>query len=135
MEASFAWPSLDFPSHPLWLRATFSAIAIALPAFGIGVLNRKDHEIETDEGLRLSAGCMTFSVAFGAWVWWYSGAERGTDRLFRLLLRMRLACGDDLRSTSSHSCSPSGTAPPCLGIARTSCRRDVRYSRKSNKAL
>jgi hypothetical protein len=135
MEASFAWPSLDFPSHPLWLRATFSAIAIALPAFGFGVLNRKDHEIETDEGLRLSAGCMTFSVAFGAWVWWYSGAERGTDRLLGLRFRMRLTCGGDSRFASPHSCSSSGVVLPCLGTARAPSRRNARYSRKSKKTL
>jgi tellurite resistance protein TerC len=35
----------------------FIAIVIALPAFDLGVLNRKGHEIGIGESLWLSAGC------------------------------------------------------------------------------
>lgn len=91
MEASFAWLSLGFLGHPLWLWAMFIAIVIALLAFDLGVLNRKDHEIGIGESLWLSAGYMTIAVAFGAWVWWYLGAERGMEYYTGFLIEKSLA--------------------------------------------
>lgn len=53
----------------------FLAIVIALMAFDLGVLNKKNHEISVKESLYLSAFYITVALLFGLGVWWYRGAD------------------------------------------------------------
>ena len=57
----------------------FVGIVIALLAFDLGVLHKDDHEIGVQESLLLSAGYISVALLFGAWVWWYLGAQSGMD--------------------------------------------------------
>ena len=41
----------------------------------LGVLHRKQREIEVRESLLLSAFYIALGLAFGGWVWWQLGAE------------------------------------------------------------
>jgi tellurite resistance protein TerC len=91
MELIQSWMSADVLGHAVWLWAMFIAIVIALLAFDLGVLNRKDHEIEVRESLWLSAGYIAVALAFGAWVWWYMGAERGMEYYTGFLIEKSLA--------------------------------------------
>jgi TerC family integral membrane protein len=50
-----------------------------LLAFDLGVLHKDDHEIGVRESLLLSAGYISVALLFGAWVWWYLGAQSGMD--------------------------------------------------------
>lgn len=68
-----------FLTQPAWLWLSFLAIVIALLAFDLGVLHRHDREIGVRESLWLSAGYVSVALAFGAWVWWHLGAERGLE--------------------------------------------------------
>ena len=53
----------------------FFILVIALLAFDLGVLNRKDHEISVRESLWLSAFYIAVAVVFGLGVWWWRGGE------------------------------------------------------------
>ena len=69
----------DFMGKPVWVWLTFVGIVIALLAFDLGVLHKNDAEIGIRESLLLSAGYISVALLFGAWVWWYLGAQSGMD--------------------------------------------------------
>ena len=71
--------SADFLGKPAWLWLSFVGIVVALLAFDLGVLHKDDHEIGVRESLLLSAGYISVALLFGAWVWWYLGAQSGMD--------------------------------------------------------
>ena len=76
---------------PLWLWLAFIGIVVALLAFDLGVLNRKEHQISVRESLLLSAGYIGVGIAFGAWVWHYLGAASGMEYLTGFLIEKTLA--------------------------------------------
>lgn len=45
----------EFLGKPNWIWLAFIAAVVALLAFDLGVVNRKDHEIGTRKSLKLSA--------------------------------------------------------------------------------
>ena len=69
----------DFLGKPAWVWLTFVGIVIALLAFDLGVLHKDDKEIGVRESLLLSAGYISVALLFGAWVWWFLGAQSGMD--------------------------------------------------------
>ncbi|WP_440108180.1 TerC family protein [Acidovorax sp. BL-A-41-H1] len=69
----------DFMGHPAWIWLVFITIVVALLAFDLGVLHKDDHEIGVRESLLLSSGYISVALLFGAWVWWYLGAQSGMD--------------------------------------------------------
>ena len=69
----------DFLGKPAWVWLTFISIVVALLAFDLGILHKDDHEIGVRESLLLSGGYISVALAFGAWVWWYLGAQSGMD--------------------------------------------------------
>jgi len=79
MDTLIAFLAADFLGKPAWVWLTFIGIVVALLAFDLGVLHKDDHEIDVRESLLLSAGYIGVAVAFGAWVWWYMGAQSGMD--------------------------------------------------------
>jgi tellurite resistance protein TerC len=66
-----------FLSKPVWIWLVFIGIVVTLLAFDLGVLHKDEREIEVKESLLLSAGYITIAVMFGAWAWWYLGAQSG----------------------------------------------------------
>lgn len=67
--------SAEFLGWPAWLWLSFVAVVVALLAFDLGVLNRKDHEIGVRESFLMSGLYISFGVAFSAVVWRiYAGA-------------------------------------------------------------
>ena len=79
MDALIATLATDFIGKPAWAWLAFIGIVVTLLAFDLGVLHRDDHEIDVRESLLLSAGYIGAAVIFGAWVWWYLGAQSGMD--------------------------------------------------------
>ncbi|MEC5399886.1 TerC family protein [Uliginosibacterium sp. H1] len=69
----------DFLGTAVWIWLCFIGIVVSLLAFDLGVLHRDEREIGVRESLLLSAGYITAAVLFGAWVWWYLGAQSGMD--------------------------------------------------------
>jgi tellurite resistance protein TerC len=68
---------VDFLTKPVWVWLVFIGIVITLLAFDLGVLHKDEREIDVKESLWLSAGYISIAIIFGAWVWWYLGAESG----------------------------------------------------------
>lgn len=64
---------LDFMGKPVWVWLTFVGLVLALLAFDLGILNRRDREIGVRESLRLSAFYIAVALLFGGWVWWSMG--------------------------------------------------------------
>jgi tellurite resistance protein TerC len=81
----------DFLGKAAWLWLMFAGIVAALLAFDLGVLHRDDHEIGVRESLLLSAGYIGAALLFGAWVWWYLGAQSGMDFYTGFLIEKSLS--------------------------------------------
>jgi tellurite resistance protein TerC len=79
MDLPLAFLTADFLGTPTWIWLSFVGIVIALLAFDLGVLHKDDKEIGVRESLLLSAGYISVAVIFGAWVWWFLGAQSGMD--------------------------------------------------------
>jgi tellurite resistance protein TerC len=82
---------VDVLGKPSWLWLMFVGIVAALLVFDLGVLNRKDHEIGVRESLWLSAGYIAIALGYGAWIWWYMGAQSGTEYFTGFLIEKSLA--------------------------------------------
>jgi tellurite resistance protein TerC len=66
-----------FLGKAIWVWLVFAGVVVTLLAFDLGVLHKDDKEIDVRESLFLSAGYISVAVMFGAWVWWFLGAESG----------------------------------------------------------
>ncbi|NAZ37722.1 TerC family protein [Rubellimicrobium sp. CFH 75288] len=76
---------------PVWMWLLFIGIVLALLAFDLGVLHRKDHEIGVGESLRLSAMYIVLGVAFSGFVLWRIGAEEAKLYLTAFVVEKTLA--------------------------------------------
>jgi len=64
---------------------------VTLLSFDLGVLHKDDREIGVKESLLLSAGYITIALLFGAWVWWFLGAQSGTEYFTGFLIEKSLS--------------------------------------------
>jgi tellurite resistance protein TerC len=87
MEFLFA----EFLSKPVWMWLAFIAVVVVLLVLDLGVLHRETREIGVRESLVLSACYITLGVAFGAWLWWYLGAQSGIEYLTGFAIEKTLA--------------------------------------------
>src|SRR5512141_986452 len=81
----------DFLGQPAWVWLPFVGLVVALLAFDLGVLHRDDHAIGVRDSLLLSAGYIGAALLFGAWVWWYLGAQSGMDFYTGFLIEKSLS--------------------------------------------
>ncbi len=81
----------DLLGKAVWIWLLFIGIVVTLLAFDLGVLHKDDHEIEVKESLFLSAGYISVSLLFGAWVWWYLGAQSGMEYLTGFMIEKSLS--------------------------------------------
>ncbi len=81
----------DFLGQPTWLWLLFLGIVISLLVFDLGVLHKGDREIGVRESLMLSGGYISVALLFGAWVWWYLGAQSGMDYLTGFMIEKSLS--------------------------------------------
>ncbi len=91
MDSLLPFLSLDLLGKPAWVWFSFAGIVAALLAFDLGVLHNKDQEIGVRESLLLSAGYISVALLFGAWVWWYLGAQSGMDYYTGFLIEKSLS--------------------------------------------
>ena len=82
---------VEFLGKPAWIWMAFAGIVITLLSFDLGVLHRDDREIGVSESLWLSLGYITVAVLFGAWVWWYLGAQSGMEYYTGFLIEKSLS--------------------------------------------
>ncbi|MGV1757383.1 TerC family protein [Rhizobium sp. A22-96] len=71
--------------------ASFIALVIAILSFDLGILHKKNKEIGVGESIKLSALYISLGLAFGAWVWWYLGAESGLAYMTGFVVEKTLA--------------------------------------------
>jgi len=62
--------SAEWLDKPVWMWAGFLGVVLALLAFDLGVLNRKDREMGIGQSLWLSAFYIGFAMIFGGGIWW-----------------------------------------------------------------
>lgn len=67
----------DFLGKPNWMWLAFISIVVALLIFDLGVLHKEQREIAVGESLVMSMVYIGLGLLFGAWVWWYLGAQSG----------------------------------------------------------
>ena len=91
MDTLIPFLSSDFLGHPVWIWLAFVGIVVSLLAFDLGVLHGDDKEIGVRESLLLSAGYIGAALAFGAWVWWYLGAQSGMDYFTGFMIEKSLS--------------------------------------------
>ena len=91
METLLAISALDFLGKPAWVWLGFVGVVAALLAFDLGVLHRDEREIGVRESLLLSAGYIGAATLFGAWVWWYLGAQSGIDYFTGFMIEKSLS--------------------------------------------
>ena len=80
-----------FLGKAIWIWLLFAGIVVTLLAFDLGVLHKDDREIGVNESLLLSGGYISISLLFGAWVWWYLGAQSGTEYFTGFLIEKSLS--------------------------------------------
>ena len=81
----------NFLGKPVWVWFAFLATVVCLLSFDLGVLHKKEREINVKESLFLSAGYIAIAVLFGCWVWWFFGATSGTDFFTAYLVEKSLS--------------------------------------------
>ena len=91
MDALIPFLSTDLVGKPAWVWMVFAGIVAALLAFDLGVLHKGDEEIGVRESLLLSAGYISVALIFGAWVWWYLGAQSGMEYYTGFLIEKSLS--------------------------------------------
>ena len=80
-----------FMGKATWVWLTFMGVVITLLALDLGVLHKEDREIGVRESLMLSAGYIAVASLFGVWVWWYFGAQRGTEYFTGFMIEKSLS--------------------------------------------
>jgi tellurite resistance protein TerC len=81
----------EFLGKPAWVWWSFIGIVAALLALDLGVLHRKQREIQVSESLWLSAGYIMVALLFGGWVWWSLGREAGVAFMTGFFVEKSLA--------------------------------------------
>jgi len=74
-----------------WLWLVFLGVVATLLALDLGVLHKDDRAIGVSESLALSAGYIAIALLFGAWVWWYLGAQSGLEYYTGFLIEKSLS--------------------------------------------
>ncbi len=65
----------------IWLWIAFNVFVLALLAFDLGVLHRKEREIKVAEAMKLSLMYIVLALIFGAGLFWLRGHQDGVDFL------------------------------------------------------
>jgi tellurite resistance protein TerC len=81
----------DFLGTPSYFWLIFVSIVIALLVFDLGVLHKKDKEIEAKESFILYGCYMAIAFAFGAWIWVTRGAQSGLEFFTGYLIEQSLS--------------------------------------------
>lgn len=91
METLIQLLQIPFLGKAAWLWLVFIGIVVTLLVLDLGILHKDDHEIGVQESLLLSAGYISISLLFGAWVWWYLGAQSGVEYFTGFLIEKSLS--------------------------------------------
>ncbi len=76
-------------SPALWFG--FIAFVLAMLALDLGVFHKKAHVVRMREALVWSSVWVSLALVFNVGVWWFFGAERGTEFLTGYLIEKSLS--------------------------------------------
>lgn len=82
---------LTLAGKQLWMWLIFLTAVIALLAFDLGILHRKQREISIKESLVMSVFYIAAALAFGGWIWHELGAESGKEYVTGFIVEKTLA--------------------------------------------
>jgi tellurite resistance protein TerC len=91
MDNLLIYLTADFLGKAVWIWLLFISIVVSLLALDLGVLHKEDKEIGVRESLLLSGGYISVGLLFGAWVWWYLGAQSGMQYYTGFLIEKSLS--------------------------------------------
>lgn len=91
MPDAFDFLTTPFMGAAAWLWLSFLIIVLLLLIFDLGVLQRNHHEIGIKESLLMSAGYISFGIAFGGWIWYEFGATRALEYYTGYLVEQSLS--------------------------------------------
>ena len=91
METLELFLTQDFLGKAVWLWLSFVGIVALLLAFDLGVLHRNDRVIGVRESVALSIGYIVLALSYGAWIWWYLGANSGMEYMTGFMIEKTLA--------------------------------------------
>lgn len=80
-----------FLGKAVWIWLVFGGQLVRLLALVLGVLHKHDRTVDVRESLLLSAGGIGIAVLFGVWVWWFWGAQSGTEYFTGFLIEKSLS--------------------------------------------
>ncbi len=80
-----------FMGKAAWVWLFFMGVVASLLAFDLGVLHKDNRDIGVRESLFLSAGYIGMASLFGAWVWWFFGAQSGTEYFTGFMIEKSLS--------------------------------------------
>ena len=83
--------NIVFLGKAVWIWLVFVGVVVTLLVLDLGVLHKHDREIGVRESLLLSAGYISIAVLFGIWVWWFMGAQSGTEYFTGFLIEKSLS--------------------------------------------
>ena len=63
----------------LWLWGGFTALVLLILAFDLGLLHRKQREIDFREALMMSGFYIALAALFNGWVFWQFGPQKGLE--------------------------------------------------------
>lgn len=86
-----AFLSVDFMTKPVWMWLAFAAIVVALLVFDLGIMHRKEHEIEVKESLIFSALYIGVGLLFGGWIWYEMGQPKAMEYLTGFIVEKTLS--------------------------------------------
>ncbi|HAX91501.1 MAG TPA: hypothetical protein DCY07_04745 [Rhodospirillaceae bacterium] len=66
-------------SQPVWMWMAFSAVVLTLLVFDLGVMHRKEHEVEFKESMIFSTFYLVIALLFGGWIWHEMGQAKAIE--------------------------------------------------------
>lgn len=87
----FAFLSLEFMSHPVWMWIVFATIILGLLILDLGVMHRKEHEIEMKESLVMCSFYTFIALLFGGFVWHEMGPGKFAEYLTGYVVEQTLS--------------------------------------------
>ncbi|MDX9689348.1 MAG: TerC family protein [Proteobacteria bacterium] len=77
----FAFLTEEFMSKPIWMWFVFAFLILGLLILDLGVMHRKEHEVQFKESLILCTFYTSIALLFGGWIWYELGAGKFAEYL------------------------------------------------------
>ena len=66
-------------TESVWMWVGFNVFVLLMLALDLGVFHRKAHVVSLKESITWTVVWVALAMLFNAWVWKYSGAQKGLE--------------------------------------------------------